>query len=48
MTSRSRFTLSIQPLFDVSPHFGVRLFVEALEVLFANDEPSAVSERFRP
>jgi hypothetical protein len=48
MTSRSRYTFAIQALFDVFPRFAVRLFVEAFEVLFANDEPSAVSQRLRP
>jgi hypothetical protein len=47
MTSRSRYTFSIQALFDVFPRFAVRLFVEAFQVLFANDEPSAVSQRLR-
>jgi hypothetical protein len=48
MTSRSRYTLSIQPLFDIFSRFAVRLFVEAFQVLFANDEPGTVSERLRP
>jgi hypothetical protein len=39
MTSRSRYTFSVQPLFDVVPCFAVRLFVEAFQVFFTNDEP---------
>jgi hypothetical protein len=48
MTSRSRYTFAIQALFDVVPRFAVRLFVEAFKLFFANDEPSAVSQRLRP
>jgi hypothetical protein len=48
MTSRSRYTFSIQALFDVVSRFGVRLFVESFKLFFANDEPSAVSQRLRP
>jgi hypothetical protein len=48
MTSRSRYTFSIQALFDVVPRFAVRLFVQAFQVLFANNEPGTVSQRLRP
>jgi hypothetical protein len=47
MTSRSRYTFSIQAFFDVVPRFAVCLFVEAFKMFFANDEPSAVSQRLR-
>jgi hypothetical protein len=50
LTSKSRYTFSAQPLFDVLPRFAVCLFVEPFWVLFANDKPSTGAEclRLRP
>lgn len=48
MTSRARYTFSVQPLSDAFSRFAVRLFVEAFWILFANDERPIGALRPRP
>lgn len=48
MTSRSRYTLPLQPFGHVLAGLAVGLFVESLATFLAHNDASTVAKRVRP
>ncbi|MFT4945572.1 MAG: hypothetical protein ACI9K3_001521 [Halovenus sp.] len=48
MTSRSRYTLSVQSFVHIILRFTIRLFVKPFQTLLTNNETGTVPECLRP
>jgi len=46
--SRSRYTFALQTLLDIFTGVLRSLFMDSLQALFPNNQPSAIPQRFGP